>query len=106
MLLLMCVCGVFFFSHKTQKFWTSLGKCLKFEGYLMESAVQGGFGSTISLSQKAQKWIREAGRNKDEPSLKLVPSQDLLLELRATAVKEAIRHNARYSNSQACLKSL
>ena len=70
------------------------GKCLIFEGYLREQAVQHGFGATVELSKKAADWMRQA-RAADAPSMKLVPSQDLLVELRAAAVKEAVQSNSR-----------
>ena len=70
------------------------GKCLTFEGYLQERAVQRGYGATVELSKKAADWMKEA-KAADKPSMKLVPGHDLLSELRAAAVKEAIRSSSR-----------
>ncbi|KAK7463978.1 hypothetical protein BaRGS_00038018, partial [Batillaria attramentaria] len=74
--------------YRPQKFWKALGQCLKFEGYLKEQAVDRGFGATVHLSKKAEQWLKKAESSR---SLKLVPTQDLLSELRAAAVKQAIQ---------------
>ena len=56
--------------------------------------MQHGFGATVELSKKAADWMKQA-RAADAPSMKLIPNQDLLVELRAAAVKEAVRSSGR-----------
>ncbi|PVD30177.1 hypothetical protein C0Q70_09439 [Pomacea canaliculata] len=65
-------------------------KCLVFEGYLVESAVRGGFGATTELGRKAVEWMKQASSNNDVPSLMIMPDQNLLSELRAAAVKKIV----------------
>ncbi|KAL8592125.1 hypothetical protein ACOMHN_033496 [Nucella lapillus] len=81
--------------QRTQKFWKALGKCLTFEGYLAERAVERGFGATVELSKKASDWLQRAKGSEVAPTLKVTPSRDLLLELRAAAVKQAVRTTGR-----------
>ena len=52
--------------------------------------MEHGFGATVELSRKASDWMR-AAKAAAKPAMKLVPGQDLLSELRAAAVKEALR---------------
>lgn len=51
------------------------GRQLLCEGYLTESRVENGFGSTVDLSRKGRTWYSRA--QSSEVKLELVPSQDL-----------------------------
>lgn len=67
-----------------------------FEGYLVESAVRGGFGATTELGRKAIEWMKQASSNNDVPSLMIMPDQNLLSELRAAAVKKIVINSRKY----------
>ncbi|XP_076437014.1 bifunctional 3'-5' exonuclease/ATP-dependent helicase WRN-like [Babylonia areolata] len=83
--------------NRTQKFWKALGKCLTFNGHLVEKTVERGFGATVELSKKARGWLQEAKRaGGDTPSMQVTPSHDLLSELRAATVKQTIRTSASF----------
>ena len=56
--------------------------------------MERGFGATVEVTKKAYDWMEEA-RLKNKPAMKLVPSQDLLSELRVTAVREALKTSGR-----------
>lgn len=78
--------------YRTQKFWKALGRSLMLEGYLREQALPRGFGATTELSRKGEEWLMKAssGSSNSRPMI-LVPCQDLLSELRAAVVKQAIQ---------------
>ncbi|ESO97088.1 hypothetical protein LOTGIDRAFT_143542, partial [Lottia gigantea] len=69
--------------HKTQKWWKAFGKCLLVEGYLKEKAIEGGFGSTIEISNKGFDWLNQS----TSQAIKLQPSHDLLNEEKNTTIK-------------------
>ena len=54
-----------------------------FEGYLKEQAVGKSFGSTVHLTNKALSWMNLA-KCEENISLKLLPSQSLLTQLRSS----------------------
>ncbi|XP_064614138.1 bifunctional 3'-5' exonuclease/ATP-dependent helicase WRN-like [Liolophura sinensis] len=59
----------------TQKWWKALGRQLLCEGYLAETRMENGFGSTVDLSRKGRTWYSRA--QSAGVKLELVPSQDL-----------------------------
>ncbi|XP_050418072.2 bifunctional 3'-5' exonuclease/ATP-dependent helicase WRN [Patella vulgata] len=62
--------------YRSLKWWKAFGKCLLCEGYLKEKAIEGGFGFTLEMSNKAYDWLKSSTKS----ALKIQPNRDLLAE--------------------------
>jgi len=69
--------------YRTQKFWNALGKSLIHAGFLVEKAIQGGFGNTVGMTGKARSYLRDSSQK-----LTLIPSRDLMDEDKAALAKK------------------
>lgn len=65
--------------YRKQDWWKAFAKSLIYEGYLNEKKVEGGFGCTIELSQKAHNWMNKS-RGDKKTELKILPTADMLNE--------------------------
>ncbi|XP_067649195.1 bifunctional 3'-5' exonuclease/ATP-dependent helicase WRN-like [Haliotis asinina] len=79
--------------YRSLKWWKAFGKCLLFEGYLTEKAVEHGFGSTVSVSQQGREWLQKY-RTSPSNTLKIMPIQDMLTEERVKSISITVRPDA------------
>ena len=68
----------------------STAKCLIFEGYLEENAVEHGFGATVCLSRKGNDWL-ERYRSAPIGNLHVMPIREMLDEEKTKNIKISIR---------------
>ncbi|XP_071101968.1 bifunctional 3'-5' exonuclease/ATP-dependent helicase WRN-like [Haliotis cracherodii] len=80
--------------YRSLKWWKGFGKCLLFEGYLTEKAVEHGFGSTVSVSRQGREWLQKY-RASPSNTLTIMPLQDMLDEERTKSISIRVTPDVR-----------
>ncbi|KAL3831994.1 hypothetical protein ACJMK2_023678 [Sinanodonta woodiana] len=70
--------------YRKLNWWKGFAKCLLAEKYLIEKAVENGFGSTIELSHNARDWLCQCAKSAKILPLEIVPNTDMLAEEKPT----------------------
>ncbi|XP_071808561.1 bifunctional 3'-5' exonuclease/ATP-dependent helicase WRN-like [Asterias amurensis] len=63
--------------YHPEKWWKSFARMALTEGYLAEKQLMGGFGSTVELSSKGYRWLKDAKYGQNS-SFKMVPNKEML----------------------------